>query len=102
MPTIFVAINQTNGYNSCQRIPLELVMSQHFLLSAKARTLCLTGIMRMTDDEAHAPFQAIRWADNGGEPFCPRCQCQIVYAMTTHRRWKCKECRHQFSVTSGT
>ena len=37
--------------------------------------LSLKGIMRMTDDEAHGRFQAIRWADNGGEPFCPRCEC---------------------------
>ncbi len=56
----------------------------------------------MTDDEAHARFQAIRFADNGGEPFCPRCECLVVYAMATRRLWKCKECRHQFSVTSGT
>lgn len=71
-------------------------------MSAKARTLSLSAILRMTDDEAHARFQAIRWVDNGGEPFCPRCECQIVYAMGTRRLWKCKDCRHQFSVTSGT
>jgi transposase-like protein len=71
-------------------------------LSAKARTLSLTGIMRMTDDEAHTRFQAIRWADNGGEPFCRRCECTAVYAFATRRIWKCKACNHQFSVTSGT
>ncbi len=77
-------------------------MGQHFLLSAKARTLSLGAILRMTDDEAHARFQAIRFADNGGEPFCSRCECLVVYAMATRRLWKCKECRHLFSVTSGT
>lgn len=77
-------------------------MAQHFLLSAKARTLSLGTIMRMSDDEAHAQFQATRFADNGGEPFCPRCDCTIVYDMPAHSRWKCKDCRHQFSVTSGT
>jgi transposase-like protein len=102
MPTIFVATNETNGYKQQQRIPLGLAVSQHFLLSAKARTLSLTGIMRMSDDDAHATFQAIRWAGNGGEPFCPRCECQIVYTMGTRRLWKCKDCHHQFSVTSGT
>ena len=55
-------------------------MSQHFLLSAKARTLSLKAIMRMSDDEAHARFEAIRFADNGGAAFCPRCQCTVVYA----------------------
>ena len=77
-------------------------MAQHFLLSAAARTLSLGAIMRMTDDEAHARFQAIRFADNGGEPFCPRCDSTVVYSMTTRRLWKCKACAHQFSVTSGT
>ena len=77
-------------------------MSQHFLLSAKARTLSLGAIMRMSDDEAHARFQAIRFADNGGEAFCPRCECNAVYAYAVRRIWKCKRCSHQFSVTSGT
>jgi transposase-like protein len=81
---------------------LEFPVSQHYLLSAKAGTLSVATIARMSDDEAHAMFQAIRWADNGGEPFYPRCECQIVYAMGTRRLWKCKACRHQFSVTSGT
>ena len=77
-------------------------MSQHFLLSAKARTLSLKGIFRMTDDQAHAEFVAIRWADNGGAAFCPRCGCVDVYTYTARRIWKCKGCAHQFSVTSGT
>jgi hypothetical protein len=32
----------------------EVLVAQHFLLSAKARTLSLTAIMRMSDDEAMA------------------------------------------------
>jgi hypothetical protein len=48
-------------------------VAPHFLLSARARTLSLKAIMTMTDDEAHARFVAIRFADNGGSPFCPRC-----------------------------
>ncbi|MFC7475609.1 IS1595 family transposase [Dankookia sp. GCM10030260] len=77
-------------------------MAQHFLLSAPARTLSLTGIMRMSDDQAHGAFVAIRFADNGGEAFCPRCGCTAVYSYTARRIWKCKACSHQFSVTSGT
>ena len=77
-------------------------MSQHFLLSAKTRSLSLGAILRMTDDQAHETFKAIRWADNGGEPFCPKCECTAIYAFTTRRIWKCKACSHQFSVTSGT
>ncbi|MBL6458876.1 IS1595 family transposase [Belnapia sp. T6] len=77
-------------------------MGQHFLLSAKARTLSLKGIWQMSDDQAHAAFVAIRFADNGGEAFCPRCGCTAVYTYAARRIWKCKACGHQFSVTSGT
>ncbi len=77
-------------------------MAQHFLLSAKARTLSLASILRMTDDEAHGRFVAIRFADNGGAAFCPRCECTAVYTYAARRIWKCKACNHQFSVTSGT
>ena len=77
-------------------------MAQHFLLSAKARTLSLASILRMDDDQAHAAFVAIRFADNGGAAFCPRCECTAVYAYAARRIWKCQGCNHQFSVTSGT
>lgn len=77
-------------------------MAAHFLLSAKARTLSLASIFRMSDDEAHETFAAIRFADNGGAAFCPRCQCTAVYTYASRRIWKCKACNHQFSVTSGT
>src|SRR5271156_6025824 len=77
-------------------------MAQHFLLTAAARSLSLAAILRMSDDEAHDRFVAIRFADNGGAAFCPRCNCTVVYAFTTRRLWKYKACRCQFSVTSGT
>ena len=77
-------------------------MAAHFLLSAKARTLSLASIFRMSDDQAHETFTAIRFADNGGAAFCPRGRCTAVYAYTVRRIWKCKACEHQFSVTSGT
>lgn len=44
-----------------------------------------------------------RWADNGGEPNCPRCGCLDPYSIR-RRRFRCsaQECRAEFSVTSGT
>src|SRR4051812_30338989 len=80
----------------------ELMMSQHFLLSSAARTLSLKAVMRMSEEEARAAFQAIRWADNDGKPYCPKCGCVEVYAYTSRALFKCKGCKHQFSVTSGT
>jgi transposase-like protein len=77
-------------------------MKQHFLLSTAARTLSLSAVARMTEEESRAAFQAIRWSDNKGEPYCPRCGCAVAYRIKTQDRWKCKACRHQYTVTSGT
>jgi hypothetical protein len=33
----------------------------------------------MSDEEALAKFVEIRWSDNNGEPYCPRCGCLDVY-----------------------
>ncbi len=48
-------------------------MTQHFLLSAQARTLSLAKVMWLSEQEAYETFKRIRWAQNDGEPFCPRC-----------------------------
>src|SRR5713226_7256258 len=77
-------------------------MAQDFLLSAAARTLSLASVARMSDEEARATFQRIRWSDNGGEPYCPRCGCLKVRALATRPVWKCSGCTYQFSVTAGT
>ena len=77
-------------------------MSQHFLLSAAARTLSLSAVARMSGDEAAATFQRIRWSDNGGEAYCPRCGCLDVRKLATRPVWKCKGCGYHFSVTAGT
>lgn len=77
-------------------------MSQHFLLSAAARSLTLAKVARMSDEEAHQTFRAIRWVGTSGAPVCPRCSCGAVYEYQTRRLYKCKACSHQFSVTSGT
>lgn len=77
-------------------------MSQHFLLSSAAKSLSLATVARMTEEQARDTFKALRWADNGGEPYCPKCGCLKVTALATRPVWKCSGCRHQFSVTSGT
>lgn len=77
-------------------------MKQHFLLSAKARTLSLAKVFRMSDDEAYEMFKTIRWADNDGEPICPRCGCIAVYKYEARKIFKCKGCSAQFSLTTDT
>jgi transposase-like protein len=79
-----------------------MMMSQHFLLSAAARTLSLSKVMRLSEDEAFETFKAIRWDDNGGEPYCGKCGCTAIYTFKARRIFKCKGCNAQFSLTSGT
>src|SRR6185437_12073281 len=77
-------------------------MSQHFLLSKAAKTLSLASVARMSDEEARATFARIRWSDNNGEAYCPRCGCVKVYTLGSQPGWKCSGCKYKFSVTAGT
>ena len=80
-------------------------MPQHFLLSAAARTLTLASVARMSDEKAERVFIRLRWSDNGGNAYCPHCGCTTVYLArrpSGAARWRCKACRKDFSVTSGT
>jgi transposase-like protein len=79
-------------------------MAQHFLLTAAARTLSLKAIYQAGEQAAYETFRKIRWNETAGEPVCPRCGSLEHYDIPTRRKFKCaaKECRHQFSVTSGT
>ena len=58
--------------------------------------------MRLSDDEAFETFKQVRWVDNDGDPFCPRCGCVAIYQYKARRIFKCKGCNAQFSVTTGT
>jgi transposase-like protein len=77
-------------------------MTQHFLLSAQARTLSLKAIYQAGDDEAYRTFCKLRWPESNGSPICPRCECGRAYHLSKRRKFKCPACHHQFSVTSGT
>jgi transposase-like protein len=80
-------------------------MAQHFLLSAKARTLSIGQVLRMADDQVETAFASIRWAETGGKAVCPHCQCGTCYEARRPSgalRYRCKACRKDFSLTSGT
>jgi len=77
-------------------------MAQHFLLSAAARTLSLKAIYKAGEAAAHETFCKMRWPETDGEAVCPDCGCVETYKITTRRKFKCKACLRQFSVTSGT
>jgi ribosomal protein L37AE/L43A len=71
-------------------------LSQHFLLSATARSLSIAHVARMSDEEAHEAFKRLRWSENAGEPFCPKCGCLTVWAIPSRGTWQCKACNKQF------
>ncbi len=77
-------------------------MAQHFLLSAASRTLSLKGIYKAGEAKAYATFCELRWPETGGEAVCIKCGYDDCYTITTRRKFKCKACHAQFSVTSGT
>jgi transposase-like protein len=80
-------------------------MTAHFLLTSAARTLSLASVVRMSDEQVERVFIRLRWADNKGEAYCPHCGCPTVYMARRPNgapRWRCKACRKDFSVTSGT
>lgn len=78
-------------------------MSQHYLLSSKARNLSILKIATMSDKEAFEMFKTIRWNQTNGEPVCPCCgSVKKHYFLKTRFQYRCKECFHTFSVTSGT
>ena len=80
-------------------------MSQHFLLSSKAKTLRLADVIRLSDAEAEAAFKKIRWHETDGAPVCPHCGGLDAYLNPRPNgttRYRCKACRKDFTVTSGT
>ena len=76
-------------------------MAQHFLLSAKARTLSLRSIFAGGEEKAFATFCQLRWPETDGKPVCPRCGSLDHYT-TARKHFACRDCRKQYSVTSGT
>lgn len=80
-------------------------MAQHFLLSSKAKTLTLATVFRMSDAEAETMFRAIRWSSTEGKPVCPHCGGLDAYECRRPKgllRFRCKACKADFSITSGT
>lgn len=81
-------------------------MSQHFLLSAKAKSLTLAQVFRLSDAEAEATFRKVRWPQTDGQPVCPHCGGLDGYEnprpKATAMRFRCKQCGKDFTVTAGT
>jgi transposase-like protein len=79
-------------------------MPQHFLLSREAKTLTIGSVARMTEEEVERVFIRLRWSDNNGAPYCPRCGATTIWQSRRAGclRYQCKSCQKDFSLTSGT
>jgi transposase-like protein len=59
----------------------------------------------MTDEQAEAMFAKVRWADTDGKPVCPACGGLDAYDCRRPngaQRFRCRACKKDFSITSGT
>lgn len=77
-------------------------MSTNPKLKAASRTLSLKEVYQGGEGKAYELFRKVRWPETDGDPVCPRCGCCDAYDISTRRKFKCKACHHQYSVTSGT
>jgi transposase-like protein len=80
-------------------------MAQHLLLSSKAKTLSLLDVIRMTDAQAEEAFRKVRWVETAGSPVCPACGGLDAYECRRPSgalRFRCKACKVDFTLTSGT
>src|SRR6202165_3155440 len=80
-------------------------MAQHFLLSTAAKTLSLTSVFQMKDEDAEIAFRRIRWAHTDGQPVCPHCGGVDAYDCRRLKgapRFRCRACVKDFTITSGT
>lgn len=60
----------------------------------------LEAIQYFSDDQVCIDaVAAMRWPDG---PICPECKTGDPYYIKTQKRWKCRECRIQFSVKRGS
>jgi transposase-like protein len=59
----------------------------------------------MSDEDAETTFRKVRWAETNGQPVCPACGGLDAYDCRRPNgasRFRCKACRKDFSITSGT
>ncbi|RIY34218.1 hypothetical protein CJP74_00070 [Psittacicella melopsittaci] len=77
-------------------------MAQQFLLSSKTKTLSIRQVVSLTDEQAFNLLCEIRWGSHTIVT-CPQCGCvHQAYFIATRKQFRCKHCRHTFSLTSGT
>jgi transposase-like protein len=62
-------------------------------------------VFRLSDAEAEVTFREVRWPETEGKPVCPKCGGLDAYECRRPKgalRFRCKACRADFTITSGT
>lgn len=77
---------------------------QHHTQAKRNRTFTLDDLYAMTEEDFEILFRRMRWPETNGEPVCPKKECGSLkhWWLKNQRRWKCKDCHKQFSITSGS
>src|SRR5262245_10268740 len=57
------------------------------------------GSLERTEEECRRYLEELRWPDGIS---CPHCVSRSIVAIRSRPRFYCRECRHFFSLTSGT
>ena len=81
------------------------VISQHFLLSRAAKTLSLAQVFRMTDAEAETTFRRSVGPIRMASRFARTAARVDAYECRRPKgapRFRCKGCKKDFTITSGT
>jgi transposase-like protein len=75
---------------------------QHFLKSARARTLSAAEVFDWPETRAFEEFSKLRWPDTNGAPVCPKCSSERIYPVKSRRGFMCAECACSFTPTTNT
>lgn len=95
----YIIINDVNTSN------MVIILAQHSPLSREAKTLSLPAILKMTDAEIEMSFRMVRWPATDGAPICQSCGGLDAYDCRRPKgapRFRCRACRKDFSIASGT
>ena len=72
------------------------------MTKTKAPSTLIEAVRSFEDEDVALAFLAnVRWPD--AQQTCPKCGSVAEhYYLSTQRRWKCRDCRKQFSIKQGT
>ena len=78
--------------------------STHHTQARRNRTFTLDDLYAMKEEDYERLFRRMRWPETDGEPVCPNKDCASLdhWWLEKQKRWKCRGCYKQFSITSGS